>query len=125
MRRVINVLRNSTLCEPLKTQILSAVDAVEFKGLTIIRIAIPKDGTGRQLREGLDQDVHRIVVVHPGIEAWLFPEEPDPRNYVRIRSRQESRPLPEVMRTAAKAINLQGLQARDRSFAQFIEAITS
>lgn len=42
MRRIIDNLRNSGLTEPLKTQVLGHVDAVEFKGLTIIRIAVPK-----------------------------------------------------------------------------------
>ncbi len=83
------------------------------------------EGTERQLRESLEQDVHRIVVADPAIEAWLFPAEPDPRDYARIRSRQESRSLPDVMRTAAKDINLEELQARDQPFARFVDAITS
>ena len=82
-------------------------------------------GTERQLREGLEEDVHRIVVVHPAIEAWLFPGEPDPRDYALTRSRQESHPVGEVTRAAAKAINLEELQARNQAFVQFVEAITS
>jgi hypothetical protein len=51
MRRIIDILRNSKLSEPLKTQVLSAVDAVEFKGLTIIRIAIPRQSAVSFLNE--------------------------------------------------------------------------
>jgi Putative DNA-binding domain len=41
-RRIIDMLRNSGLTEPLKTQVLGNVDSVEFKGLTVIRIGVPK-----------------------------------------------------------------------------------
>jgi hypothetical protein len=34
-------LRNSTLSPGLKAQILGGIDAVDFRGLTIIRISIP------------------------------------------------------------------------------------
>ena len=51
MRRIIDILRNSKLSEPLKTQVLCGVDAVEFKGLTIIRITIPKQSAVSFLRD--------------------------------------------------------------------------
>jgi len=41
MRRIVDFLRNSTLSPVLKTQILGGIDAVDFRGLTIIRISIP------------------------------------------------------------------------------------
>jgi len=83
------------------------------------------EGTERLLMEGLDEPVYRVIVVDPVIERWIFPEEPDPRDYARIRSRSERRSLLELTRNAAEAINIDELQRRDPSFAQFVEAITS
>jgi hypothetical protein len=41
VRRILDAFRNSGLSEPLKTQILGEIDAVEFRGVTIVRISIP------------------------------------------------------------------------------------
>lgn len=41
VRRVVDAFRNSSLSEPLKTQILGAIDVVEFRGMTMLRIAVP------------------------------------------------------------------------------------
>lgn len=41
VRRVVEAFRNSDLSEPLKTQLLGQIDAVEFRGVTIVRISIP------------------------------------------------------------------------------------
>ena len=69
--------------------------------------------------------MYRVIVVDPVIERWIFPEEPDPRDYARIRSRSERRSLLELTRNAAEAINIDELQGRDASSAEFVEAITS
>jgi len=41
VRRIVDVFRSSGLSEPLKTQILGEIDAVEFRDLTIVRISVP------------------------------------------------------------------------------------
>ena len=40
MRRIVDVIRNSDLSAPLKDDLLGSIDAVDFKGLSIIRISI-------------------------------------------------------------------------------------
>lgn len=42
MRGVEDGIRQSSLTEPLKTQVLSNLDVVTFKGLSVVRIRVPK-----------------------------------------------------------------------------------
>ena len=42
MRRIEDTLKNSELSDPLKTQVLSSLDVVDYKGLSIVRIRVPK-----------------------------------------------------------------------------------
>jgi len=42
MRRIEDDIRRSTLTEPLKTQILSNLDVVTYKGLSVARIRVPR-----------------------------------------------------------------------------------
>jgi uncharacterized protein (UPF0333 family) len=42
MRAVIDRIRNSDMDEPLKTQVMSQVDIVEYMGYSIVRIRVTK-----------------------------------------------------------------------------------
>jgi len=42
MRIVGDAVNGSKLSDPLKTQVLSSFDVIDYKGLTVIRIAVPK-----------------------------------------------------------------------------------
>ncbi len=42
MRRIEDGIRHSKLTDPLKTQVLSALDVVTYKGLAVVRIRVPK-----------------------------------------------------------------------------------
>lgn len=42
VKTIIDKIKISTLTEPLKSQVLSAFDVIQYKGLSIIRISIPK-----------------------------------------------------------------------------------
>ncbi len=42
VRKIVDAFRSSEISEPLKTQITGEIDAVEFRGLTIIRIHVPQ-----------------------------------------------------------------------------------
>jgi len=42
MRRIEDFLRRSTLADPLKTQILTGLDVVTYKGMAVVRIRVPK-----------------------------------------------------------------------------------
>jgi hypothetical protein len=44
MRMIEDGIRQSKLTDPLKTQVLSALDVVAYKGLAIVRIRVPKQG---------------------------------------------------------------------------------
>jgi hypothetical protein len=44
MRKIEDGIRRSALTEPLKTQVLSALDVVAYKGLDVVRIRVPKQG---------------------------------------------------------------------------------
>lgn len=56
--KVLAALRESKLSEPLKSQILSQVDTVEYRGNTVIRVRVPKQkevsfvGNTAYIREG-------------------------------------------------------------------------
>lgn len=41
LQKIIGKIRASGLSEPLKTQVMSQIDVVDFRGLTIIRLVIP------------------------------------------------------------------------------------
>lgn len=45
MRKILSTIKESKLSDPLKTQLLSQIDNVEYKGFSIIRIRIPKQKT--------------------------------------------------------------------------------
>lgn len=45
MRRVVDFFRNSPLSSGLKAQVLGTIDAVDFRGFTLIRIHIPEQST--------------------------------------------------------------------------------
>ena len=42
MRRIEDSIRHSKLTDPLKTQVISSMDIVDYKGLSVVRIRIPK-----------------------------------------------------------------------------------
>lgn len=42
INKIMNKIEKSQLTEPLKSQILSQLDVIDYKGLTVIRIRIPK-----------------------------------------------------------------------------------
>jgi hypothetical protein len=42
MRQIEDSIRRSKLTDPLKTQVLSAIDVVNYKGLNVVRIRVPK-----------------------------------------------------------------------------------
>jgi len=42
MRRIEDGIRHSQLTEPLKTQVLSSIDVISYKGLSIVRIRVPR-----------------------------------------------------------------------------------
>ena len=42
MRRIEDGIRQSRLTDPLKTQLLSALDVVAYKGLSVVRIRVPR-----------------------------------------------------------------------------------
>ena len=42
MRRIEDSIRRSKLTDPLKTQVLSALDVIAYKGMSIVRIRVPK-----------------------------------------------------------------------------------
>jgi hypothetical protein len=44
MRRIEDCIRQSKLSEPLKTQVLSALDVVAYKGMAVVRIRVPRQG---------------------------------------------------------------------------------
>jgi predicted HTH transcriptional regulator len=44
MRRIEDGMRQSGLTDPLKTQVLSALDVVTYKGLSVVRIRVPRQG---------------------------------------------------------------------------------
>jgi len=56
--RILASIRDSQLSEPLKTQILSSIDVIDYKGKHVIRIRIPKQkeisfvGNSSYIREG-------------------------------------------------------------------------
>jgi len=58
LRRIVDIIRNSDLTEPLKTQLLGSIDAIDYRGFTIIRLSIPRQtetafvGTACFTREG-------------------------------------------------------------------------
>lgn len=45
MRKIVEIIRNSDLSQPLKTQVLGSIDCVEYKGLSILRIAIHRQAS--------------------------------------------------------------------------------
>ena len=42
LERVLSFIRNSDLSDPLKSQVLLQVDYVDYKGLSVIRIRVPR-----------------------------------------------------------------------------------
>ncbi|MER9614555.1 DUF262 domain-containing protein [Mesorhizobium sp. M0207] len=42
MRRIEDAIKQSKLTDPLRTQVLSALDVIAYKGMTVIRIRVPK-----------------------------------------------------------------------------------
>lgn len=58
VRRLVEKISSSTLTDPLKSQLLSQIDVIEYKKLTIIRIRVPKQtslsyvGEKAYIREG-------------------------------------------------------------------------
>jgi hypothetical protein len=44
MRKIEDGIRQSQLTDPLKTQVLSSLDVVVYKGLSVIRIRVPRQG---------------------------------------------------------------------------------
>jgi hypothetical protein len=42
LEKILASIRTSNLSEPLKSQLLSQVDYIEYKGLSVIRIRVPK-----------------------------------------------------------------------------------
>ncbi|MBN9587496.1 MAG: hypothetical protein BGN85_12230 [Alphaproteobacteria bacterium 64-11] len=44
MRKIEDGIRNSALGEPLKTQVLTNLDVISYKGLQVVRVRIPKQG---------------------------------------------------------------------------------
>jgi hypothetical protein len=42
MRKIEDGIRHSALSEPLKTQVLTALDVVNYKGMAVVRIRLPK-----------------------------------------------------------------------------------
>jgi len=44
MRRIEDGIRQSKLTDPLKTQVLSSLDVVAYKGMSVVRIRVPKQG---------------------------------------------------------------------------------
>ncbi len=56
--RILASIRNSALSEPLKSQILSSIDVIDYKGKNVIRIRVPQQkqlsfvGNASYIREG-------------------------------------------------------------------------
>jgi len=80
LAKMIGHLRNSDLSEPLKAQVLNQIDVVEFRGLSVVRIRVPRQSgmsfVGKRVfvREGnstieITNDPQRIVAV-----SGLFPK---------------------------------------------------
>ena len=44
MRRIEDGIRQSKLTDPLKTQVLSSLDVVAYKGMSVVRVRVPKQG---------------------------------------------------------------------------------
>lgn len=42
LRRIVDAVRASGLSDPLKTQLLGCVDSIDYRGLSIIRLSIPR-----------------------------------------------------------------------------------
>jgi hypothetical protein len=42
MRRIEDGIRQSALTDPLKTQVLTGLDVVAYKGMGVVRIRVPK-----------------------------------------------------------------------------------
>jgi len=59
-RGIVSFIRDSSLSEPLKSDVLSNIDVIDYKGLTIIRITVPPQigmsyiGEDSYLRKGND-----------------------------------------------------------------------
>jgi hypothetical protein len=58
INKILTSIRGSELTEPLKSQILSSVDLIDYKGKNVIRIRVPKQkglsfvGNNSYIREG-------------------------------------------------------------------------
>ncbi|MCX2482843.1 hypothetical protein [Pedobacter sp. MR2016-24] len=42
VNKILDAISKSELSEPLKSQVLSQLDIVEYKGLSVIRLTVPK-----------------------------------------------------------------------------------
>jgi hypothetical protein len=51
MRVIGDAISSSALSEPLKTQVMSSIDVIDYRGLAIVRIAVPKQASVSFLAE--------------------------------------------------------------------------
>ncbi|MDP3157797.1 MAG: DUF262 domain-containing protein [Archangium sp.] len=111
-----NAIRNSALTDPLKTQVLSAIDCVEYKGLSVIRVRVPaqraisfvgdvayvRDGANTKEARGpaLAAVVERFLGHVPGVRGAGSPQ-PVMRSFPQ--DRKPAAPAPKT-KVAAKGV---------------------
>jgi hypothetical protein len=107
-------------------RLANTLQSLKPKGAKVIFVADSDgdiEGTRRLLSEGLEYQVPGIIIIHPMLEAWLFPGEDNPKEHLlRLSRKQRVTPL-ELLRTELQKINTEELQKVDESFKVFVESL--
>jgi hypothetical protein len=80
-------------------------------------------GTQRAIRDGYSGPDPRVIVVEPTLEAWLFPDQIDPRAALRAASSASSTSTIETAKALALSLDLVLLERRRSEFAEFADLI--
>ena len=85
------------------------------------------DGDVEQSRSLLLKDLEsadpHLIVVHPTLEAWLFPDQEDPKAYLLTLSRTKRVPPAEIIRARLEAIDIDRLRLTSATFNEFLEIV--
>jgi len=76
------------------------------------------EGTEKMLRDSLEADVFRIIIIHPTIAAWLFPGDENPNE--RLGAERGAA----VLKQRVEEVDTGALERNDSGFAEFVKVIT-
>ncbi len=126
-----NVARNIEFIIAMgKIGVASIANAIRLTPTKNARVILVADsdgdieGTQRLMTARLDYPTKDLLIVHPSIEAWLFPGDSDPVDRLQAKMRAKGISKQQAVAEELPWIDIQALKRNDSTFRDFVRLLT-